>query len=479
MSIENVLATIPRGVQIMNGFPVKRMPLSKLKPADWNPRKISHAELEKLRRSVETFGLLEPIIWNERSGQIVGGHQRVKVLLAAGTAETDVIVVDLDEVQERQLNLSLNRISGDWDEDALRELIQSLHERDADLSLTGFDDDEISDLLDDMEAVTIERELSEEQTLNLNKAWQEWARDTLKFIELLAPYGVVSHNCTKAIARVYFLRALYLGERYPRWTSHAFHPRQIHVAGHTHSMIEALKFFVDDLGQGDSFRWCLKDKPSIDVILAQSLPIGGSRTAPDFPAELARDLINEFCPAGGAVLDPCHGWGGRLVGFLLSHASGYTGFDPAESTHEGTKTLFEDYSRFTPGKRAEFFCQCFEESKLEPNSFDFAFTSPPYFNVEKYEGENTSFRKFKKFDAWDNGFYRELIHRTARALKPNAVFALQVGNQKHPLEQRAKEHAQDCGLEHIETRASGMTNNWTETPEEEGEVVVLFRKTGI
>ncbi|MCL4305079.1 ParB N-terminal domain-containing protein [bacterium] len=468
-----------RGARIVNGFPVKRMPLSRLKPADWNPRMMKAAELDKLRRSVETFGLVEPIIWNERSGQIVGGHQRVKVLLAAGTAETDVIVVDLDELQESQLNLSLNRISGDWDEDALRELIQSLQEHNADLSLTGFDDDEISDLLDDMEAVTIERELSEEQTLNLNQAWQEWARDTLKFIELLSPHGVVSHNCTRAIARIYFLRALYLGERYPRWTSHAFHPRQIHVAGHAHSMIDALKSFTEDLKYGDSFRFCLKDKPSIDMILAQSLPIGGSRTAPDFPAELALDLINEFCPVGGAVLDPCHGWGGRLVGFLLSRASSYTGFDPAESTHAGTKALFENYSRYTPGKEAKFFCQCFEDSQLEAESFDFALTSPPYFNVEKYEGENSSFRKFKKFDAWDNGFYHELIHRTAKALKPNAVFALQVGNQTHPLEKRAKDHAKSCGLEYVETRASGMINNWTETPEDEGEVVVLFQKIGL
>lgn len=463
-------------VLTLNGFPVERRRLDELVKAPWNPRRISDDQKTALQRSLGEFGVVEPIVWNEVTGHIVAGHQRLDAMMANGQTETDVVVVRLDETHEKQLNIALNRISGEWDDDLLQELLTELKAEGADLSLTGFSEAELDEMLATETGPDETPELTEEQTLNLNLAWQEWARDTLQFIEALAPFGVVSHNCTKAIARIYFLRALYLGERYPRWTSHAFHPRQIHVAGHAHSMIDALKFFVDDLGQGDSFRWCLKDKPSIDVILAQSLPIGSCRIAPDFPAELARDLINEFCPEGGVVLDPCHGWGGRLVGFLLSNASAYTGFDPAESTHAGTKALFEDFSRFTPGKCAEFFCKCFEDGKLEAESFDFAFTSPPYFNVEKYEGENSSFRKFKKFEVWDTGFYRELIHRTARALRPNAVFALQVGNQKRPLEQRAKEHAQDCGLEHIETRASGMTNNWTETPEEEGEVVVLFRK---
>lgn len=460
----------------LNGFPVERRRLDELVKAPWNPRRISDEQAQALKRSLAEFGVVEPIVYNEVTGHVVAGHQRLDALVANGQTETDVVVVQLDETREKQLNIALNRISGEWDDDLLQELLIELKAEGADLSLTGFSEDELDDMLSEGAVAEDTPELTEEQARNLNLAWQDWARDTLKFIELLAPHGVVSHNCTRAIARVYFLRALYLGERYPRWTSHAFHPRQIHVAGHAHSMIDALKFFVEDLEYGDSFRWCLKDRPSIDVILAQSLPIGSCRIAPDFPAELARDLIDEFCPEDGAVLDPCHGWGGRLVGFLLSHASAYTGFDPAESTHAGTKALFEDYSRFTPGKRAEFFCQCFEDGILEPESFDFAFTSPPYFNVEKYEGDDSSFRKFRKFEQWDIGFYCELIHRTARALKPNAIFALQVGNQKHPLEQRAKDHAHSCGLEYVETRASGMTNNWTETPEEEGEVVVIFRK---
>lgn len=149
--------------QTMNGFPVRRMQLSKLKPADWNPRKISHAELEKLRTSLESFGVPVPIVWNERSGTTVGGHQRVKALLLNGVAETDVIVVNLDEVREKQLNLALNRISGDWDDDLLREVFKCLQSDGAEISLTGFDDDEIADLFkEDTKEIKGEIELGPE-----------------------------------------------------------------------------------------------------------------------------------------------------------------------------------------------------------------------------------------------------------------------------------------------------------------------------
>jgi len=147
----------------INGFPVRRMPLSKLKPADWNPRKISHAELEKLRNSLESFGVPVPIVWNERSGTTVSGHQRVKAMLLNGVTETDVIVVDVDDVKEKQMNLALNRISGDWDDDLLREVLQGLQGGGADLSLTGFDDDELTDLFkEDVKEIKGEIELGPE-----------------------------------------------------------------------------------------------------------------------------------------------------------------------------------------------------------------------------------------------------------------------------------------------------------------------------
>ena len=85
------------------------------KAAPYNPRKISAHDLEALRRSLKFFGTVEPIVVNTRSGHIVGGHQRVKAAEAEGIETLPVVHVDLDEPSEKQLNLALNRISGEFD----------------------------------------------------------------------------------------------------------------------------------------------------------------------------------------------------------------------------------------------------------------------------------------------------------------------------------------------------------------------------
>ena len=104
-------------------------------------------EYEKLKRSMQEFGYVEPIVWNKRTGNIVGGHQRYKVLLDMGMSEVDCVVVDLDETKEKALNLALNKIQGDWDYEKLKDLLQELDTGEYDLELTGFDMDEIEDLV--------------------------------------------------------------------------------------------------------------------------------------------------------------------------------------------------------------------------------------------------------------------------------------------------------------------------------------------
>ena len=87
---------------------VRRMKLSELTPAQYNPRKISEKAMEGLGNSIDRFGIVVPIVWNERSGNIVGGHQRFKYLQASGEKTTDVVVVDLDHREEIALNVALN-----------------------------------------------------------------------------------------------------------------------------------------------------------------------------------------------------------------------------------------------------------------------------------------------------------------------------------------------------------------------------------
>ena len=110
---------------------IRRVPVSKLNPAAYNPRKDlqpGDAEYQKLARSLDQFGCVEPVVWNERTGNVVGGHQRLKILLAAGETELDVSVVNLSDADEKALNIALNKIAGEWDTAALTELLQELSE---------------------------------------------------------------------------------------------------------------------------------------------------------------------------------------------------------------------------------------------------------------------------------------------------------------------------------------------------------------
>lgn len=111
-----------------------------LVPADYNPRKISPKAMEGLKKSLAEFGAVQPIVVNERTGHIVGGHQRVKALAALGQVETTVIVVDLSLTREKALNVALNNphISGEFDDglgDLLDEINGEMPELFADLRL--------------------------------------------------------------------------------------------------------------------------------------------------------------------------------------------------------------------------------------------------------------------------------------------------------------------------------------------------------
>lgn len=138
---------------------MKPMPISELKPADYNPRKDlqpGDLEYEKLKRSLTEFGYVEPVIWNSTTGNIVGGHQRLKVLEDLGHTDVDVIVVELDETREKALNIALNKISGEWDNDKLALLIADLDASDFDAELTGFDDAEIQQLIGSLDENEVE-----------------------------------------------------------------------------------------------------------------------------------------------------------------------------------------------------------------------------------------------------------------------------------------------------------------------------------
>jgi ParB-like chromosome segregation protein Spo0J len=129
---------------------IQKIKINKLNPAKYNPRKKlkpGDSEYEKLKRSIETFGYVEPIVWNKKTGIVVGGHQRLTVLKDLGNTEVDCVVVDLNEHDEKALNVALNKVSGEWDIPQLKDLLQDMDNGIYDLTLTGFDTMEIEGLM--------------------------------------------------------------------------------------------------------------------------------------------------------------------------------------------------------------------------------------------------------------------------------------------------------------------------------------------
>ena len=132
---------------------IERIPITDLRPAPYNPRvalKPGDAAFERLQRSLEEFDLVQPLVWNRRTGHVVGGHQRLEILKRRGVSEVECVVVDLPAEREKALNVALNnsRVAGDWEPQKLLDLVDELQSLpDFDATLTGFSEQELCDLV--------------------------------------------------------------------------------------------------------------------------------------------------------------------------------------------------------------------------------------------------------------------------------------------------------------------------------------------
>lgn len=140
---------------------IKELPLKELKPAAYNPRKKlkkGDKEYEKIKQSLLKFGYVDPIIVNEDL-TVIGGHQRLTVLKDLDYETAKCVIVKLSKEDEKALNIALNKITGQWDDALLADLLLDLQESDFNLDLTGFEPPEIDDILSNVH----DKELSEDE----------------------------------------------------------------------------------------------------------------------------------------------------------------------------------------------------------------------------------------------------------------------------------------------------------------------------
>ncbi len=164
---------------------VEDVAIDLLRPDPANPRRIGEEELDALERSLRQFGFVQPVLVRRHDGVVIGGHQRLVAARRLGLASVPVIYVDLTPERARLLGLALNKISGSWDDALLARLLADLQATpDLDLSLSGFGEDEVKELLRSLEtrerrerpeAFDLEEALAEARRAPRTKPGDLWA----------------------------------------------------------------------------------------------------------------------------------------------------------------------------------------------------------------------------------------------------------------------------------------------------------------
>jgi DNA modification methylase len=163
--------TTPASLRLLT---VDEVTIDDLRPDPANPRRISEEELDALERSLRQFGFVQPVLARREDRTVIGGHQRLVAARRLGLTTIPVTWLDVTVEQARLLGLALNKISGTWDEALLARLLADLQATpDVDLSLSGFGEDEVKDLLRSLEV----REKREHvESFDLDEALEEARR---------------------------------------------------------------------------------------------------------------------------------------------------------------------------------------------------------------------------------------------------------------------------------------------------------------
>jgi len=147
----------------------ERRKIVDLIPADYNPRRLTDIQKEQLKKSLEKFNLADPLILNT-DNTLIGGHQRLKILIDLGIEEIDVRMPDraLTKEEEKELNLRLNKNIGEWDIDMLLKFDQNM------LMDVGFDNNELGDYWDSLLSIeddnfNVQKELAEIKEIKTQK----------------------------------------------------------------------------------------------------------------------------------------------------------------------------------------------------------------------------------------------------------------------------------------------------------------------
>ena len=476
---------------------IKEAKISDLVFDDKNFNKHTEYGMSLIEKSIRNNGAGRSILI-DKNNRIIAGNGVTEIAGQIGLDDVQIVEtdgtkiiavkrtdIDLDSKQGREMALADNATAAvdlEWDADAIADVSA---EFDLDAGEWGVNLDFMPLDVDgeDEENEPTPHDNAEAEKL-LNDAMRENVSETVDRIDYTMKQGWLMSDLTLGVVKANFIKSKYYGAKYRGVNSLYFCPNRFFTSANTTDCMSQLRAIKSGGKAGIAgCRTLSSDGYLLRAMLGSGgYPIGGARLPLDFPANKAEALYNEFSPEGRKpdVLDPCHGWGGRLVGALLADVNSYVGIDPSPLAHKGVERTYDAFKDYTETNNVQLIQECFEDVKLEDDSFDIALTSPPYFDVEQYEGEQTSHVRYNKYEKWVEGFYKPLIVNTYKALREGGVFVLQVGSQSYPLEKDGKRIAEEAGFVCEDVRSMvGKTNNLLhKTKKENGEVLIILRKGG-
>jgi hypothetical protein len=266
----------------------------------------------------------------------------------------------------------------------------------------------------------------------------------------------------------------------------SYHPHAFKVQCNTNK--SPFDVFNDDKTFSNGIRKSLKGsffkKTPFEVLMTQSdqskeiirgilRRVSGSQMVSNFRPVTASMIYKLFCDEGDTVWDMSCGWGGRLLASVKAKVN-YIGTDPNTETMKGLKQMISTFG--DKARNYELHTIGSEEYKPQKNSLDFCFTSPPYFDTERYSNEKTqSYLKYKGIHTWKEKFLRKTIDNCFYGLKPNKFLALNVADVKNfeTFEKDTKQIAKEVGFKLVDTFYLQLSSQQSDFKDEP---IFIFRK---
>lgn len=260
-------------------------------------------------------------------------------------------------------------------------------------------------------------------------------------------------------------------------------------------MVSMRARFYDDTRLKRAIKFCYKyrdegEKSVLPQNIRRALDLVSGGTIANFKPMNARAVYEYICPTMfGNVLDFSSGYGGRMIGTLTSNMRyNYTGIDPNTKTYNGLVALGELITGLGLGSGYSMNNLPSEQFDPEPESFDAAFSSPPYFNLETYTDEETQcMNSCNTEDEWFDNYVEPTIKMLHKALAKEALYAVNIADYKvdkteFKIVDRWKELSEKNGFKFVEqidmllnVRPGHGNNKLQNAYKSEG--IYIFKKT--